>query len=198
MKKKSLSLFIALLTLALFVFPLSFASATKETFTLEGTLAHYMWPPGTPHIPTLSPYLTGWFAGEASGKLPAPSWNRIVKVEGMPVVLKGDITAGSEHYDAVEDDWFMDVAGGVCDGNWVLIKVMTMQDNMRTQTTGFYFIENAYIAELGTGDLKIKIVNDAFTIVSGTGDLQGLGGKGTMTDILGGHGYHYEFEAYFN
>jgi hypothetical protein len=204
MKKKSLSLFIALLTVALFVFPLSFASATKETFTLEGTLVQYMWPPGTPHLPPLSPYQTGWFGGEASGKTPAPSMTRIVKWEGVPVVLKGDITAGLEYYDEDEEAWFMDSAGGTMDGNWVLIKYLTTlyldepARNLRAQATGFYFIENAYISGFGTGDIKIKAANSGFTIVSGTGDLQGLGGKGTMTDIPGGHGYHYEFEAYFN
>jgi len=189
MKKKILSVFVAVLAVAMFALPFSLVSAKKETFTLEGTFGAFAYPfwynEGKPMFPgDPGPFAYAQPAGKSLHLNPAG-------FDGMPVVWMGDIACGS--FDMYDPDG----AGGeepyaviyepydcTYSAHWLMKYYLTFDPSQfDIKITGFFYLKDAEVEGVGVGDLTIKVVGSApsckLTIVDGTGELKGLRGKGT-------------------
>jgi hypothetical protein len=117
------------------------------------------------------------------------SGSELIKFKDLPVVFTGDIIAG---------DLGTLTPGGVCDTNWLVKEPL-----VDWVFTGTFTLQDATIAGIGTGDLKIGMLfKDGmsaarWTIESGTGDLSSIRGRGTALQV-GMYKYNYEFEVQIN
>ena len=171
MNKKVLGVFVSLLAVVMLALPMSAAYATKPeptTMTLTGFFE--VLPENIPGVPFSSPYVRAFPAGE-SGIFQ-------VKWRGLPANFTGDIEGI-----------------GPYDGNWKIKNSGTPDAEL--STVGIQLVENAVVAGIGTGDLKMKAKNDLLTIISGTGDLKDLKGEGTV-EMLTGVLYSYSIEVQIN
>lgn len=172
MNKKILGIFGSLLVVAMLALPMSVVFATKpepDTMTLVGTFEVY--PNQTiPGVPGSSPYVRGFPAGE-SGIMMA-------KWKDLPLEMFGDIEGL-----------------GTYTGNWKFKNPGT--PDAEGSTVGIQQVENAVVAGIWTGNLKMKAKNDFLTIISGTGDLQGIKGEGMVT-VLSPVLYGYTLEVQMN
>ena len=170
MNKKVLGVFVSLLAVVMLALPMSAAYATKPeptTMTLTGFFE--VLPENIPGVPFSSPYVRAFPAGE-SGIFQ-------MKWRGLPANFTGDIEGI-----------------GPYDGNWKIKNSGTPDAEL--STVGIQLVENAVVAGIGTGDLKMKAKNDLLTIISGTGDLKDIKGTGycVQTDWTQ---FDYHLDVYF-
>jgi hypothetical protein len=175
MKKKIFSVFVALLVVTIVALPLSSVAANKESLTLEGFFATFIYY-GTAPSPGPGPFAYAQPAGKSTHMNPAG-------FKDLPVVFEGDIAAGTMTspgvgwpYAVVDED-----VGGTYNAHWLMKNYLNPDVANEIKITGFIYLEDAEVEGVGVGDLTIKLVEQKLAIVKGTGDLKGLEGTGTLT-----------------
>jgi hypothetical protein len=158
------------LVVAMLILPICsvFAVKPEPTMTLTGTFQVY--PENIPGVPWSSPYARTFLAGE--------SGIRQFKWKDLPQEMFGDIEGL-----------------GTYTGNWAVKNAGT--PDAEASTVAIVVIEDAVVAGIGTGNLKIKAKDMTYKIISATGELEGLKGEGTI-EMLTGVLYSYSLEVQIN
>jgi hypothetical protein len=157
MIKKTLIIALVVAILALPMFAVS-AKKTEPTTTLTGTF----W-----ILPGLSP-ARSFPAGE--------SGHQILKWRNLPGIWEGDIVAGERKMPLNTS-----IPGSYGMGNWVIFNIGGADEEV--STVNMVTVEDASVAGIGSGDLKIFLKDEEMRIISGTGDLKGIKGTGTFDPI---------------